>query len=58
MIELVPDCRTLCEIQRAVGATGVFKDDLLKKWLEMHNPSEFQYKIVIFSIFASNFCCR
>lgn len=47
MVELVPDCRTLCEIQSAVGATGVFKDDLLKKWLEMHNPSEFQYKIVI-----------
>lgn len=46
MIELVPDCRTLREIQSAVGAAGVFKDDVLKNWLEKQNPSEFQYKIV------------
>ena len=46
MIELVPECCTLCEIQSAIGATGVFKDDILKKWLEKQNPTEFQYKIV------------
>ncbi|VDO50184.1 unnamed protein product [Brugia timori] len=58
MVELVPDCRTLCEIQSAVGATGVFKDDLLKKWLEMHNPSEFQYKIALenFHLSCAGWC--
>lgn len=48
MVELVPDCCTLCEIQSAVGAAGVFKDDVLKNWLEKQNPSEFQYKVVSF----------
>ncbi|KAM3726746.1 Phosphatidylinositol 3-kinase piki-1 [Dirofilaria immitis] len=58
MVELVSDCRTLCEIQSAVGATGVFKDDLLKKWLEMHNPSEFQYKIALenFHLSCAGWC--
>uniref|UniRef100_A0A183DU57 Non-specific serine/threonine protein kinase n=1 Tax=Gongylonema pulchrum TaxID=637853 RepID=A0A183DU57_9BILA len=45
MVELVPDCQTLCEIQSSVGAAGVFKDDVLKKWLEKYNSSEFLYKI-------------
>ncbi|VDK86356.1 unnamed protein product [Litomosoides sigmodontis] len=58
MVELVSDCRTLCEIQSAVGAAGVFKDDLLKKWLEMHNPSEFQYKIALqnFHLSCAGWC--
>lgn len=46
MIELVPDCRTLCEIHSSQGATGVFKDDILNNWLIKNNPSEFQYKAV------------
>lgn len=48
MVELVPDCCTLREIQSAVGPAGVFRDEVLKDWLEKQNPSEFQYKIVIF----------
>uniref|UniRef100_A0A0R3S5X0 phosphatidylinositol 3-kinase n=1 Tax=Elaeophora elaphi TaxID=1147741 RepID=A0A0R3S5X0_9BILA len=58
MVELVSDCRTLCEIQSSVGAAGVFKDDLLKKWLEMHNPSEFQYKIALqnFHLSCAGWC--
>ncbi|VDM96038.1 unnamed protein product [Thelazia callipaeda] len=58
MVELVPDCRTLCEIQSASGATGVFKDDVLKNWLEMHNPSEFQYKIALenFHLSCAGWC--
>ncbi|TMS36679.1 hypothetical protein L596_003781 [Steinernema carpocapsae] len=47
MIELVDDCQTLCEIQSAQGATGVFRDDVLNNWLLMQNPSEFQYKIAL-----------
>lgn len=46
MIELVPDCRPLCEIHSSQGATGVFKDDILNNWLIKNNPSEFQYKAV------------
>uniref|UniRef100_F1KQX4 Phosphatidylinositol-4-phosphate 3-kinase C2 domain-containing subunit alpha n=2 Tax=Ascaris TaxID=6251 RepID=F1KQX4_ASCSU len=58
MIELVPDCRTLREIQSAVGAAGVFKDDVLKNWLEKQNPSEFQYKIALenFQLSCAGWC--
>uniref|UniRef100_A0A158R675 PI3K/PI4K domain-containing protein n=1 Tax=Syphacia muris TaxID=451379 RepID=A0A158R675_9BILA len=58
MIELVSECRTLCEIQSALGATGVFKDDILKKWLEKQNPTEFQYKIALenFQLSCAGWC--
>ncbi|VDK58696.1 unnamed protein product [Anisakis simplex] len=58
MIELVPDCQTLREIQSASGATGVFKDDVLKNWLEKHNPNEFQYKIALknFELSCAGWC--
>ncbi|VDM25693.1 unnamed protein product [Toxocara canis] len=58
MIELVPDCRTLREIQSAVGAAGVFKDDVLKNWLEKQNPTEFQYKIALenFQLSCAGWC--
>lgn len=47
MVELVRECSTLREIQGAQGgAAGVFKDDVLKKWLQTHNPHEFDYKVV------------
>lgn len=46
LIELVPDCCTLREIQIASGVTGVIKDDVLNDWLLRKNPSEFQYKAV------------
>lgn len=47
MIELVPDCNTLREIQIEFGATGVFKDDVLNNWLVRQNQSEFQYKVAL-----------
>jgi phosphatidylinositol-4-phosphate 3-kinase len=47
LIELVPDCCTLREIQTLSGATGVFKDDVLNNWLIRKNPSEFQYKAAL-----------
>lgn len=47
LIELVPDCCTLREIQTTPGATGVFKDDVLNNWLLRQNQSEFQYKAVV-----------
>lgn len=58
LIELVPDCRTLREIQSAQGAAGVFKDDVLKDWLEMQNPTEFQYKIALenFQLSCAGWC--
>lgn len=58
LVELVPDCRTLREIQSAQGAAGVFKDDVLKNWLEKQNPSEFQYKIALenFQLSCAGWC--
>ncbi|KAF7635539.1 hypothetical protein Mgra_00005081 [Meloidogyne graminicola] len=49
LIELVPNCRTLCEIQMEMGsgAAGVWRDDVLNKWLGKQNPSEFQYKAAL-----------
>lgn len=51
IIELVPECSTLREIHITLGATGVFKDDVLNNWLVRQNQSEFQYKAVCFCIF-------
>ncbi|CAJ0584265.1 unnamed protein product, partial [Mesorhabditis spiculigera] len=45
MAELVSDCQTLCDIQKAEGMAGVFKDDVLCKWLEKYNSSEYSYKV-------------
>ncbi|KAH7732178.1 phosphatidylinositol 3-and 4-kinase [Aphelenchoides avenae] len=47
LIELVPDCSTLREIQIASGVTGVIRDDVLNEWLLRRNPSEFQYKAAL-----------
>ncbi|KAL3084827.1 hypothetical protein niasHT_031712 [Heterodera trifolii] len=48
LIELVPSCKTLREIQIvSSGAAGVFKDEVLNEWLARQNPSEFQYKAAL-----------
>ncbi|KAF8355640.1 piki-1 [Pristionchus pacificus] len=45
MAELVSDCATLCDIQKTHGMTGVFKDDVLNRWLMQHSDgSEFSFK--------------
>ncbi|PAV60950.1 hypothetical protein WR25_25786 isoform B [Diploscapter pachys] len=44
MGELVSNCATLLEIQKDDGFTGVMKDEVLQKWLEKHNTSEFTFK--------------
>ncbi|KAL3103584.1 hypothetical protein niasHS_000767 [Heterodera schachtii] len=41
MIELVPSCKTLREIQIvSSGAVAVFKDEVLNEWLARQNPYE------------------
>uniref|UniRef100_A0A183BMI9 Phosphatidylinositol-4-phosphate 3-kinase n=1 Tax=Globodera pallida TaxID=36090 RepID=A0A183BMI9_GLOPA len=48
LIELVPNCKTLREIQIvSSGAAGVFKDEVLNEWLARQNPSEFQFKAAL-----------
>lgn len=38
------------------GAAGVWRDDVLNKWLGKQNPSEFQYKAVfLFCFLFKNF---
>lgn len=49
LIELVPQCSTLREIQIQMGSgvAGVYKDDVLNNWLARQNTSEFQYKAAL-----------
>jgi len=49
-IELVPDCRTIKEIQEEMGTgvKAVYEDIVLLNWLRKNNSSEFQYKAVFF----------
>ncbi|CAJ0948939.1 unnamed protein product, partial [Mesorhabditis belari] len=48
MAELVPDCQTLCDIQKAEGGvTGALKDDVLCKWLQKHNSNFYSYNLAL-----------
>ncbi len=48
MVELVKDCKTLREIAMDEGGViGVFKDELIRKWLQKQNQSEFDFKIAL-----------
>ncbi len=58
MVEIIRECNTLREIQSAQGGAGVFKDDVLKKWLQSHNPSEFDYAVVYDDFLSDHFVFR
>nr|CAD2181052.1 unnamed protein product [Meloidogyne enterolobii] len=49
LIELVPDCRTIKEIQEEMGTgvKAVYEDIVLLNWLRKNNSSEFQYKAAL-----------
>lgn len=50
---MVKDASTLREIQTEHGVTGSFKDKPLSQWLMRHNPTDKDYKRVMFS----SLCC-
>jgi phosphatidylinositol-4-phosphate 3-kinase len=44
LVEMVPDCQTLREIQVAGGLKGVVDEKVLTNWIESNNPTDFQYQ--------------
>jgi phosphatidylinositol-4-phosphate 3-kinase len=53
MLELVPDCQTLREIQTTQGVTGSLKDHILSDWLMRNNPTKAAYREAVKAFTAS-----